>query len=170
MASILEDGFLQSRMILTTKQLASIGSVAVESTNCEMMVEFVIWSLLRLDEEQGKFITQGIQMKNRLELLLNLAKENFGDADELITEFTGLITQMKAANEKRNIIIHGNWTTQVKNSLALFVNGPEHYPPAIAKKRRLREPSLEFSAELIYATAEEIAALTVRLTSFAIDH
>ncbi len=171
MVDILSDDFLFSEVILSKDQLAAIGSVAIASTNCESMVESMIWAFLGIEETKGKFVTQGMQMKNRLELLLNLAKENLGKNDALIKEFTALKSAMTEANNERNIIIHGTW--QIKgNVLKRLLDGsdPANFAPAVAVKRRLHDAPLEFSADEIKKTALRISKLTDDLTSFALQH
>lgn len=56
-------------LIFTKDQLAAIGSVVVESTFCEEVVEEIIWGLSKLEPEQGKFFTGPLQMNSRLDLL-----------------------------------------------------------------------------------------------------
>jgi hypothetical protein len=158
--------FRYSTSILTKDQLAAIGSVAVESTFCEHLVEVLIWSLSGMDEPQGKYFTQGIQLNNRLDLLTVLGKQKLNDEKEM-EEFTKIISQLKLANNDRNSIIHGHWRSKAKNMLMLLAMGPEGFPPATATKRRLNSEPLKFSATQIEATAVKIANLHRELLKFS---
>jgi len=49
---------------------------------------------------------------SRLELLSNLGKERLAGKDELEVKFIALISDLKEANNERNIIVHGQWWTK----------------------------------------------------------
>lgn len=152
--------------ILTKDQLAAVGSVAVESTLCEELVESLIWNLAKLTEEQGKFFTSPLNMNSRLELLSSLGKPLLrGDAKR--AEFTKLISDLKEANAARNTIIHGKWQTSGVGVIQVMQDGPDQHPPAIVKKRRLNSPPATKSASEIEAIALTLARLTSELDLFS---
>ena len=157
-------------MILKPSELAAIGSVAVESTNCEEFVESLIWQLLGIEEEQGKFVTKGVQMNSRLELLLNLAKERLAGKTEMIAKITDIKSRMVTANTDRNTLIHGTWKPPTNNMLAFILKGRDKYGPATAFKRALHSEPANFSAEHARSAAVRIARLNDELMQFAVDH
>jgi hypothetical protein len=161
------ENFMMSTLILTKDQLAAIGSVAIESTYCEKLVEEIIWNLAGLDEDKGKFFTQPIQLSNRLELLSDLGKQKLSDQKE-IENFRIIISDLKIATSNRNTIIHGHWSWSEtsKDFFTLWREGPEKQPPAAASKRRLKNDPVTFSAADIQDVAVKISRLTAELNSF----
>lgn len=152
--------------ILTKDQLAAIGSLAIESTYLEHLVENIIWEISELEPDVGKFFTNGVQLNNRLELLNSIGRQLLKDKGEALDQFSKLISDLKIANANRNTIIHGYWTHSTKNFLQLLRDGPEKHPPAIATKRRLNSEPIKFSAEDIDAASKQIHELYVNLFNF----
>lgn len=148
--------------ILTTEQLAAIGSVAVESTYCELEVEQWIWVLAGLEPERGIHFTHGIQLQNRLDMLGQLAKERLSNQEDKV-EMAALISDLKIANNDRNVVIHGMWFSAVERR-KLISDGIASHPPATAFKRRLRSDPLELSASAVSEVAQRIANLTFTLS------
>lgn len=155
---------IRSRLIMTTEQLAAVGSVALESTECEMVVEDLIWKLARLNQESGKLFTQGMQMQNRLEMLLQLGKLNIVQPATL-ERFTGLISKLKELNGSRNIIIHGSWGAWY--TLAEIRTDPLKVSIPIARKRRPNSPPATLAADKVDAVAIEINEFTQKLYEFS---
>ena len=150
--------------ILTTEQLAAIGSVVVESTYCELEVENLIWILAGMKPEEGIHFTHGMQLQSRLDLLSQLAKERLTDEHER-AEFTTLISNLKIANSERNVIVHGVWYSEAERR-KLIEDGIAVHPPATAFKRRLRSQPLQISANAVSEVAQRIANLTFALSHF----
>lgn len=157
----------ESRLVLTTEQLAAIGSVAVESTYCELAVERAIWVFLRLDEEQGKFITDRMLLDRRMDLLGNVAHSFLKQHPDQLAILQDIISKLREGNDERNHIIHGEWVPSVRRGLleAMQTN-PKHLPPATAIKRRLNSAPRMMGAAKIHKTAEKIATYTRRLVRF----
>lgn len=153
-------------LIFTKDQLAALGSVVIESTACEELVESLIWNLSRLTEDQGKFFTSSINMNSRLELLSSLGKPLLRSETKK-TEFAKLISDLKEANGARNIVVHGKWQTDGVGILTVMQDGPEKHPPAIVKKRRLNIAPLTRGAAEMEAIALTLASLTSELMSFS---
>lgn len=170
MANIMDREFLYSEIVLVPEHLAAIGSVAIESSNCERLIENIIWQLLGLEEDQGKFLTKGTQFQSSLELFLNLAKERLGDREDLTAIVTKIKSDIKEAVTDRNVIIHGEWKSPIPNFLALLSNGPAGYPPARAYKRTLNSAPTEFPAEKARDLALRFAHLSDELVQFTVDH
>lgn len=148
---------LQSQRTLTPDQLQAIGIVAVESTYLEGDIEELIWHLAGLSYDNGKFFTDNLRLKARIELLGDLWKKKTKDQKQL-QELTALISDLKIAADDRNTIIHGVWTRYGSFRTGDFV---------VADKRRLRSPPLQFSPANILKTAEQIAMLHETLATLA---
>lgn len=155
---------LFSSLALTSEQLSAIGNVAVESTYCEQLLEEIIWALLELQDDQGKFITDRMLLDKRIELINDLWKPRLTDPEKLKT-YCSISARLKEANKKRNTIIHGYWHIPTMKVSDLMNDHP--FPPAVAIKRRLRSQPTTFSAENIQNVAEEIAEITNTMLEFA---
>jgi hypothetical protein len=167
------DGVRLSAVILSAKDLAGIGSVIVESTLCELIVEKIIWALCGLKPEQGKFLTDRMQLDKRLELIGDLWKPALDDAKR--ATLTKLISDLKETNNDRNIIVHGHWVLQMvgtedaDTSPEGILNGRGWLTPPspVAQKRKLKSAPAEFAADKLEETAERISLLTSALCEFA---
>jgi hypothetical protein len=158
--------FRLTTQILTKDQLASIGSVVVESTYLEGFVESLIWDLSKLTPEQGKFFTHSLGLDSRLDLLASLGKPRIRSAKKK-TEFTSLISRLKTVNRERNLIVHGLWETSGAGVLAVICEGPENHAPATAKKRRLNSAESTLSAANIEKTSRRLGEITAELADFS---
>mgnify|MGYP000895688977 CR=1 FL=1 len=155
---------VRSKEIMSAEQLAEIGSVALESTECEVMVESLIWALAGLDSERGKLFTQSLMMNSRLELLLAVAKSRL-TTEEQVTRLTAIVGALKELNTKRNTIIHGSWGAWV--TLRELAAIPDTAAPAKAIKRRPNKAPIELSVAELIGTPESIAKATADLRAFA---
>lgn len=155
---------MRSKEILEIEQLAEIGSIAVESTYCEMLVESLIWTIARLDETRGKLFTHGMQMQPRLEMLSSLGKQNL-DTEAKTKIFIAIISDLKENNEKRNIVIHGNW-----GAWYTLADLRKFGKRAKALKRRPNSPPSELEVDQLEALAVSIEAAAERLRKFAETH
>lgn len=159
---------LRSRMVLSESKLADIGSVAVESTYSDQMIESLIWTLSGMQPQRGKFFTSRMQVDKKLDMLSDLGKQWIVDARKLKT-FTKIIVDLKIANNERNIIIHGVWRTGISLAeLAKSDNWRQRLPPPRSIRKRLRSSHEEFSARKIRGTARKIVSLTEKLRKFAL--
>lgn len=160
---------LVSTFVLDLNELAAIGSVAVESTYCEHVVEGIIWDLCRLKEAQGKFLTDRMLLDKRLDLMGDLWRPLLSDSEKSAT-LTRIVSGLKEANNERNLIIHGHWEMGASIAQIMGMSAKEAAKVrAVATKRRLKSDPVTFSAEKILQTAMRIAELTGELWDFAAD-
>lgn len=146
---------MQSKRVLTEYQLEGIGCVVMESTYLEIFLEELIWALAGMNKESGKFFTDGLRLKARIELFGELGKARIKDKAKL-AEFTAIISDLKIVADDRNAIVHGVWIR--------YSNFKESW--AIAHKRRLKSPPLEFSPKNIHKTAKRISDLNLKVATF----
>lgn len=156
---------IRSKQILSTEQLAEIGSVAVESTQCEAIVESLIWALSGMRRDVGKHFTHGIQLNNRLELLSTLGKLQLPDSEQ--NEFTSIISELKDLNNKRNQVIHGSWGVWYTVRELQALKDPDAPLAPKSMKRRLNTSPLEFSSDALKGLPEAIDSAVLKLCAFA---
>lgn len=157
---------IRSKEILSVEQLAEIGSIALESTECEVAVEELLWALAGLDRERGILFTQNMQMKSRIELLSTLGKARLPNGQNL-NEFNDLIHELSDLNQKRNHVIHGSWGAWTTLRELASRPGSEFTVTPKALKRRPHKAPMELSAEQLRGLPEQIAHATTRLMQFA---
>ena len=155
---------VRSKKILNVEQLAEIGSIALESTECEITVESLIWALAGLEPEVGVLFTQGLQMNSRLELLSALGKARLSK-DEDIERYAGIISKLKELNSRRNLVIHGSWGAWV--ALRDIAQNPGVPPETKAIKRTRKGVPVELYAAELKGTPESFAKATNELRAFA---
>ena len=155
---------VRSKEIMSSEQLAEIGSLALESTDCEVMVESLIWDLAGMDPDSGKLFTHGMQMNTRLETLSSLGKARLSSDDQL-EKFAAIISTLKDLNSKRNMVIHGIWGAWM--TLREIALSPQSKPTPKAFKRRPNKSPLELSAADLHGMPEAIARATAALRGFA---
>jgi hypothetical protein len=95
-------------LILGDEKLAYIGAVAVESAFMENTVELMLWAAAGMNHRTGKFVTAGMQMDRKLDLLRQALKTCSYDAAET-SKIIDLIADAKDAYAQRNSVIHGLW-------------------------------------------------------------
>lgn len=157
---------IRSKQILSAEQLAEIGSIALESTECEVVVEELLWALAGLDRERGILFTQNMQMKSRIEMLSALGKARLPN-DQSLSEFNELIQELNNLNQKRNHVIHGSWGAWTTLRELARRPGSEFTVTPKAIKRRPNKAPMELSAEQLRGLPEQIAHATARLMQFA---
>lgn len=157
-----EDDFpLKSEFILTQSQLAAVGCVAIESTYLEQEAAIIIWSLLGTDAERGHQVTVALSSTARFELISTLLKQR--DLPPQIADAAAkLFARIRAANGQRNTIIHGDWTTSVKNFFLLMRDGADKHPPAKATNNTRRD-STSITADQIMTVARELSECRTEL-------
>jgi hypothetical protein len=161
------DGILLSKVVLSSKELAAIGSVAVESTYSDFIIESMIWAICKLRQDQGKFFTSGMMMDRKLELLGDLWKPLLADTPR--AKLTEIISGLKEANNRRNIVIHGEWSYPKAvpfSAIRTFMTDPDK-ADSVATKRRLRSEPLQLRSNQVDEVAQRISSLTLQLLTFA---
>jgi len=94
---------------LTQEELATIGSVVVESANLEYAVEIFICRLLNLTpRHRTTFLARGM-FDGKLQTLENVAQMQLADKEECLAQLKTLISEMKANNSERTLVVHGIW-------------------------------------------------------------
>ena len=101
-------------------------------------------------------------MDHRLDLLRDLAKPTITDPARLEV-FTTLISELKDANNDRNVVVHGLWNPMPKMPIA--ASGIIEWE-ATAIKEKLRSPPLIMSANKIIEVARSINSGYFDLASF----
>lgn len=156
---------IRSKEIMSQEQLAEIGSIALESTECEVTVESILWALAGLDKERGPLFTQNMQMNARLELLSSLGKARLADGP-LLDEFSSIISTLKELNSKRNNVIHGSWGAWITIKELLSQRGTSLNIVPKAIKRRPNKAPTELSAKELSGLPEQISQTTDALINF----
>jgi hypothetical protein len=123
---------LQSERILNKKQLYAIGSVAVESSRLETLIELLIWSICGFDKEQGRIFTDRTQLDGKLAILRELIKDQLKSV-KTKAEFKTISDAISNTIPKRNTIIHGEWLG-VPKALKKIPEVKSDYPVAIRIK------------------------------------
>ncbi len=162
---LLGEQFLRSRVYLNDKELASIGSVAVESTFCEMDVENTIWKLAGLNDKTGPALTLNLSMAARLDVLRTIGLSLLTDK-KLIDEFTEVISHFVVANNHRNVIIHGHWAPKNNFLHHLSMDPDDPARTVVATKARKNSKAIEFPSAQIEAAARELHEARLDLLLF----
>ena len=105
----------------------AIGEVVIQWARLEFTVEYLIWRVLRLDEEDGRAITSRLDMKPKTEMLVNLAERYFSPK-EATAKLKDYVSHIAHLHKLRNRIIHGFWAIVDEET-------------AIATSPRLKAPS-----------------------------
>lgn len=150
--------------MLPKAYLAAIGCVVIESTFCENLIEHLIWLASGLSGECGKHFTHSINMQGRLDLLAALMKPML--TDEQLSRFTKIVADIRISNNERNIVVHGRWGTQARDSLQFFSFPPEQHSPALATKKRLNAEPLKMTSDKVQEVANAIARSKQALVDF----
>jgi hypothetical protein len=108
----------KSRSFLTDHHLRAIGSVVVNWSTIEIVMELFILGLYEVPADRGLVMTSNLSFQNKLTILRILAKKGaVKDADEA-KSFLALLERVEKAHTKRNVIAHGWWSAGKADGLA----------------------------------------------------
>jgi hypothetical protein len=103
--------------VLDSKELAALGSVVVESTFAESLIETLISEMSKLDKGALVLFLRGAMMNTKLELLADLGKLKLRSAKRK-EAFAEIISRLKHLNSERVIAVHGVWAKAIKFNAA----------------------------------------------------
>ena len=155
---------------MSTEELAEIGSIALEWTECETLVEHLLWQLAGMSAENGAHFTFNMQMKSRLDMLATLGRERLPEGAQL-EKFNAIIGELQELNTKRNHIIHGSWGAWVTLAELARYFEPGRIVVPVAHKRtkpgKKDQIPQKVSAKELKGVPERIAQATEKLWKFA---
>jgi hypothetical protein len=159
-----------SRLIsLSQKQRAEVGDVALESAQSERIVDWLLASLTKLSPfDYGELV--GRQMLHgKLDLATALAKEKLKNQPRKKKALLALLGQLKDLNEKRSIVIHGEWRPKGGFRLSDFVDFSKFQngvldPEWIHQKRN--KQTRKITAQELASLGPQISAANEQLLQF----
>ncbi|MFI5419453.1 MAG: hypothetical protein ACHQ1H_00650 [Nitrososphaerales archaeon] len=138
------------------KHYSAVGKVAVEWTRFEGYVNEMIRMLANVDNRFGECMTAQIANVNRsldaLCALVDLRKP--GAADD--KNFKKLIERIQSVAERRNRVVHDNWTFDPGVTM--------RWPTSI--RRRYRSEPIDMPTSQVEALADDIATLANDFLTF----
>jgi hypothetical protein len=111
---------------LQQADLEALGALTVHYSHMEFFAAIGVWSLLKLGIHEGSAITSKLNLRQRLELIIELGPargltlQDVAEVQAILREFDrkdGLTT-------RRNELIHGVWATDEKGENAFPINFP----------------------------------------------
>ncbi|MCJ0700228.1 hypothetical protein FRIG_03610 [Frigoribacterium faeni] len=141
---------------LDRDHLVAMGEVAYWSARVERTLSLVVMALVSDDDDEtdeiGSVVTRGLSFTGLLELGAKLVKlQRFeGQVRDM---FTRLASELKAAMESRNHLLHGDWTKP----------GPGPGPATASRVTARRTVDRTFTVEQVEDVAFELAVLSNQL-------
>jgi len=152
--------------MLTDRQLASIGRIAVASASLERLVDHMILLLTKLPEDQLRLLIPNVMMASKLDILDGLFAAKLRSAARK-AEAKTIISEIKHVNSSRVIAIHGQWQpTRQLNSFSDLLSGFDIQLEAINEKGGKKSSPLR--AEKLESIAKAISACGDRLFIFCL--
>lgn len=96
---------------ISDDHLQSIGWIATSWSLLDGAIDFGIWSVLGIDELEGRSITSNMSFPQRINSLNSLGSQALHSPSEL-KEFSSIINRIKQAQAKRNQILHAEWSSK----------------------------------------------------------
>ena len=127
----MSDNALQS--LLLNDRNVQIGNICFQWAYLEYLIALTIWSLLHIDPDTGKIVTGGLDIRPRLNMAINLARElqaPKGAIDALLLTREALD---KGLDQRRNTAVHGHRIAHPNDPAAELV---EVHRGKGARKRR----------------------------------
>lgn len=157
---------MTSKSVLTTEQLAAIGSIAVESAYLEDFVDFMIAWLAGLPDEQLSILIPRAMLDGKLDILRNLGIIKLRSKRRK-EEFQQIIAKLKELNSQRNIAVHGNWQSKEMHRLSDIGKG---IPVQIGNaEARGKKQNSVLHASKLQTVAISIADYREKLFHFCFD-
>lgn len=156
--------------LFSQEHLAALGTVAVESSNLEELLDIIIDGLLRLKKNQMDIVLEGAMMQRKLELVKDLGRLKLKPKTQTaqITELCQIIGDLNHANQERVTAIHGIWRPADKAQLINKVHGTAN---AIAtKKGRRNQADSKLASDKLLGVAARISEGAQKLGKFSMAH
>lgn len=96
----------QASNLLSDRNL-QIGNICFQWAHLEYLLALAIWSILRIDDETGKILTGGTDIKARCAIALNLAK-HLEAPEAAVNALAQAQKSIDKLNDKRNRAVHGH--------------------------------------------------------------
>jgi hypothetical protein len=132
-----------------------IGSVVERWSKLEAVMDDLIWSMLKLQFETGKVITNRLDASGKIKLIRQIA--SFTLTEDQQHRLSPIIDRIDFRREDRNFIAHGSWGTLM----------PEHVPICSSLRPTARNPdevvAETFTDGRMREIADEIESLKLRL-------
>ena len=106
-----------SKQVLDDAELAALGSVVVESTFAEALLDTIISHMSRLDKDELVLFLRGAMMQTKLELMADLGKLKLRSPKRKAA-FAKIVSRLKHLNADRVIAVHGVWERAIKFNAA----------------------------------------------------
>lgn len=100
--------------------LQAIGLMATSSSHTESVVEMAIAGMLGVDGHVGWAVTTHMPAPLRTSVLRSAAAIRITDPD-VLDQLDGLLISLKAAQEKRNTVVHGSWALRPSDSAVMLI-------------------------------------------------
>ena len=107
--------------VLSDDHFKALGHILLYHSMLENAVSRFIWFLLLVPESTGQHITSDLNFSQKINILNSLYKDVFKQNQNKIDEFNILITKIRKANERRNILVHSFWgESDIKGSTTRY--------------------------------------------------
>ena len=155
-----------SEIVLTEKQLAAIGSVAVESANLEHLLDLILCRLFRLTSQEAMSVFDKAMLQRKIELVSDFGKRRLR-SNKRRREFDQIMVDVNNLNGSRISLIHGIWHSGDPRGTGI-VKAAQNIGKAFATGSHLKTPRAPIRAETARKIALQMSAATSKLFKFAL--
>ena len=106
---------------ISDDQTHRIGQVIVSWSKLEAAMEDMIWMLLDLEDEDGKFLTKRLGADAKVQLLRGIGSRHISD-EALLAKFNETMRYVDELKECRNFIAHGTWGTLMPDDIPVALS------------------------------------------------
>ena len=89
--------------------IIAVGTLVVKLSHIHFVLEANLWSLLKIDSDVGRVLTQDLPFSSLIARFKNTLKLK-NPSPELLARFNKAFDQLDKINIERNKIVHGYWT------------------------------------------------------------
>jgi hypothetical protein len=161
------------RSVVSQKQLAAIGAIAIEGAALDHALEWAIWTMLGLSEDIGELFTTRLNFQEKVSTFTRAAYKRFQDLARR-KEVDEIAGRMLKSSRRRNDVIHASWQL----NLTEFFHDTAQQLRTIASVRKLGKRATETRElavdvpTLVYIAAElhsDWLALIAFVTAAGLD-
>lgn len=120
-----------------------LGALVIRLSYAHFILELNLCSLLGIDAEKGRVLTEDLPLSKLASRFLRTVKEKTPQP-EILKQFKKILKDLEGINEKRNRLVHGFWTF------------PDDGPPLLVPKKgpitSVKAPALNEISDLVNAT------------------
>jgi hypothetical protein len=110
-----------------------VGRAIITWSNLEIIMQEVIWTLLRVSVDEGRIMTSNLDAKYRMNLLRELGRYHL--KHQQLADLLETLGHCEDLYGDRNLIAHGQWVTMLPDNIPAVLSLREKLPNDVDRRQ-----------------------------------